>query len=98
MTAVLAIALTACSGMTAAPKPAKSSVDYGAQAMQATQAAISGTYHEPSAQPRPAAPGKKLAVISSGQNAISSLVPASAVLEAAHAIGWDAQLYDGKLT
>jgi ribose transport system substrate-binding protein len=72
-------------------------VDYSAQAMQLTQAAISGTYHEPSALPRPAAPGKKLAVISSGQNAISSLVPASAVMEAAKTIGWQAQLYDGKL-
>jgi ribose transport system substrate-binding protein len=98
MTAVLAIALTACSGMTAAPKPAKSSVDYSAQAMQATQAAISGTYHEPSTQPRPGAPGKKLAVISSGQNAISSVVPATAVMEAAKAIGWQTAIYDGKLT
>jgi ribose transport system substrate-binding protein len=53
MTAVLALALTACSGMSGTPKPTKSSVDYSAQAMQATQAAISGTYHEPSAQPRP---------------------------------------------
>lgn len=97
LTAVLALALTACSGMSGTPKPTKSSVDYSAQAMQATQAAISGTYHEPSAQPRPAAPGKKLAVISSGQNAISSVVPANAVLEAAKAIGWDAQIYDGKL-
>jgi ribose transport system substrate-binding protein len=97
LTAVLALALTACSGLGPAPAPTKSAVDYSAQAMQATQAAISGTYHEPSAQPRPAAPGKKLAVISSGQNAISSLVPASAVMEAAKVIGWDAKLYDGKL-
>jgi ribose transport system substrate-binding protein len=97
LTAVLTIALTACSGMTAAPTPTKSSVDYSAQAMQATQAAISGTYHEPAAQPRPGAPGKKLAVISSGQNAISSVVPATAVMEAARAIGWQATIYDGKL-
>lgn len=97
LTTVLALALTACSGMSDAPTPTKSSVDYGAQALQATQAAINGTYHEPSSQPRPAARGRKLAVISSGQNAISSLVPATAVMEAAAAIGWDAKLYDGKL-
>ena len=97
LTVVLALTLTGCAGMSAAPAPTKSSVDYSAQAMQATQAAISGTYHEPSAQPRPAATGKRLAVISSGQNAISSVVPATAVMEAAHAIGWQAQLYDGKL-
>jgi ribose transport system substrate-binding protein len=97
LTTALALALTACSGMSAAPAPTKSPVDYSAQALQATQAAISGTYHEPSSQPRPAARNKKLAVISSGQNAISSLVPASAVMEAAATIGWDAKLYDGKL-
>jgi ribose transport system substrate-binding protein len=97
LTAVLALVLTACSGMSSPPTPTKSAVDYGAQALQATQAAISGTYQQPSAQSRPAAPGKKLAVISSGQNAISSLVPSTAVMEAASAIGWDAKLYDGKL-
>ena len=92
----LALALTACS--TAQQEtPQKTALDYGAKALQATQAAVSGTYQPPSPQSRPASPDKKLAVISSGQNAISSMIPALSVMEAAKAIGWQATLYDGKL-
>jgi len=47
--------------------------------------------------PRPAAKGKSVFVISSGQASISSSVPSDAAVAAAQAIGWKVTLLDGKL-
>ncbi len=56
-----------------------------------------GTLKSPSDTSRPAAKGKKIVVISSGQASISSSVPSNAAVEAAKALGWSTSLYDEQL-
>lgn len=56
-----------------------------------------GTLKAPDATSRPAAKGKKIAIISAGQASISSSVPVAAAKEAAEAIGWKADVYDQQL-
>jgi ribose transport system substrate-binding protein len=66
-------------------------------AERATERAYEGTYRPIDTTPRAAAPGKHLVVISAGQASPSAKVPADGAMEAAKAIGWKAELYDGKL-
>ena len=62
----------------------------GAGAEQVSSAPL----RAPAATSRPAAKGKKIVVISSGQAAISSSVPVAAAVEAAKALGWSTTVYD----
>ncbi|MCW2715564.1 MAG: LigA protein [Frankiales bacterium] len=56
-----------------------------------------GTLREPASTPRPAAKGKKIAILSAGQASISSSVPVGSAEEAAKAIGWQTAIYDVQL-
>lgn len=56
-----------------------------------------GTLREPDGSPRPAAKGKKIAILSAGQASISSSVPVAAAEAAAKAAGWQTSIYDVQL-
>jgi ribose transport system substrate-binding protein len=66
-------------------------------ATAATAEAEKGTSRPVDSTSRPAAKGKHVVVISSGQASISSQVPSDAAVAAAKAIGWQVDLYDAKL-
>jgi ribose transport system substrate-binding protein len=66
-------------------------------AITATNRAFKGTNRPVDDRPRAAVKGKHLVVVSAGQESISAQVPADAAVDAAEAIGWDVDLYDGKL-
>lgn len=55
-----------------------------------------GTSTLPDDTSRPAAKGKRVIFISSGQNSISTAVPLAGQMEAAKALGWQTQLLDGQ--
>lgn len=55
-----------------------------------------GTSTLPAADARPAAKGKRVIIISSGQNSISTAVPVAGQVEAAKALGWQVQVLDGQ--
>jgi ribose transport system substrate-binding protein len=56
-----------------------------------------GTLSSPDTTSRPAAKGKKIVIISSGQSSISSSIPTNAAKEAAEALGWKVTIYDAQL-
>ena len=56
-----------------------------------------GTLRAPDGSPRPAAKGKKIAILSAGQASISSSVPVAAAEAAAKAAGWQTSIYDVQL-
>jgi ribose transport system substrate-binding protein len=66
-------------------------------AVAATQKAFANTSKVPDSTSRPAAKGKYVVVISSGQASISSSVPSDAAVAAAQAIGWKVTLLDAAL-
>ena len=66
-------------------------------AKAATATAEQGTNRQVDPTSRPAAKGKHIAVISSGQASISSLVPSNGAVTAAKAMGWRVDLLDAKL-
>jgi len=66
-------------------------------AIASTAIAEQGTNRPVNPTSRPAAKGKHIVVISSGQASISSMVPSDAAVAAAKAIGWQVDLYDAKL-
>lgn len=96
--------LAACGGSsdsTSAPTPATSAQAPG-QAPSTPAAGegnlnYGGTLRAPADTARPAAPGKKIVIISTGQASISSSIPSNAAKEAAEALGWKADVYDGQL-
>ncbi|GAC1599242.1 MAG: hypothetical protein NVS3B21_25620 [Acidimicrobiales bacterium] len=111
--AVLAVGAGACSSSSnksssssSAPAGSASSsgspttaaaADPVAKAAANTTAAEKGTNRDVESTPRPAAKGKHIVVISSGQASESSKVPSDAAVEAAKALGWQVDLYDAKL-
>lgn len=68
-----------------------------AAVQEAVDAAYVGTYGAPPETPTTPPAGKSLWVISCGQIAIGCSTPADAAAEAAEAIGWSVNVYDGKL-
>lgn len=68
-----------------------------AQARSATAAAWRGTYRSPDPGVRLAAKGKKIAVISRGQQSPTSSIPVSGAVEAAKALGWQVSVLDLRL-
>jgi ribose transport system substrate-binding protein len=66
-------------------------------AVAATNQAYKGTYHAVDPTSRPAVPGKHIVIISAGQSSPSAQVPADGAQDAAKAIGWTTDLYDGNL-
>lgn len=73
-----------------AADPVQAAADHTAQAEKGTNRDVDPT-------PRPAAKGKHIVVISSGQANISDSIPSNGAMEAAKAAGWTADLYDAKL-
>ena len=70
----------------------------GSAADQAVLAGVyKGTLAPPDATPRPAAKGKKIVIISSGQSSISSSIPVNAAKQAAEALGWRVSVLDTQL-
>jgi len=68
------------------------------RAQVATQRAFKGTSTNVDPTPRHAVKGKRVVVISAGQSSISASVPTDAAVNALHAIGWHAEVYDANLT
>jgi ribose transport system substrate-binding protein len=66
-------------------------------AVTATNTAYQGTSRPVDSTPRAAATTKTVAVISAGQAANSSAVPANGAVDAAHAMGWQVHLYDAAI-
>ncbi|QXJ21174.1 substrate-binding domain-containing protein [Actinomadura graeca] len=89
---VLTLALGACgsSGSSSGAAPTTTSADL--EALTGT-----GTYGRPPAKAPKAAPGKKVWIVSCGQSAIGCQTGAEAAKKAAEAVGWTAQICDGKL-
>jgi ribose transport system substrate-binding protein len=67
-------------------------------AMAATASGYKGTSTNVSPTSRPAAKNKTIVIISAGQAADSNSVPVMGAMEAAKAIGWNATIYDAKLS
>lgn len=84
-----AVAVSAGAQLAATPTPL-------AQARALLKLSYLGTSVLPSPDKRPAAKGKLVTIISSGQNSISSAVPVAGQMEACKAIGWTCTVYDGK--
>lgn len=101
--AVSALLLAGCSSGTttnATPSNANSGAaapTTGSSAPGAAAVDYAGNLKAPSTDSRPAAKGKKIVVISSGQASISSSVPSNAAVDAAKSLGWSTTLYDEQL-
>ena len=93
LTVVAPMATTFSSG----PAGASSSSTVQKNATSAVQQEYKGTSTKVDSASRPAAKGKTIVVISAGQAASSSAVPANGAVEAARALGWHVTLYDAKL-
>ena len=89
------------SGSSASSSASSSSTQTTASGLDAAIAAVAqaekGTNRPVDPTSRPAAKGKHIAVISSGQASISSQVPSDGAVAAAKAAGWQVDLLDAKL-
>ena len=102
LVAVLAMLMVGCSSSsksTTGTATTQSGSGGGAlpAAIAATTQAEKGTNRPVDPTSRPAAKGKHIVVISSGQASISSSVPSNGAVDAAKAMGWQVDLYDAKL-
>jgi ribose transport system substrate-binding protein len=101
--AVLAVGVGGCGsgsgtdgdsgGPTASPA-APGTGDVMVEAREAVAIAYRGTYRSPDATPRPAARGRKVAIISAGQVSPTSAIPVAGAAEAAKALGWQVSVLD----
>jgi ribose transport system substrate-binding protein len=96
---VLALALSVMSMSGAAAGAATKDGDAALQAaIAATNRAYEGTSRPVDPAPRAAVKGKHLVIVSAGQSSLSASVPVENAVDAAKVIGWNADVYDGKLT
>jgi len=72
-------------------------VDVLTESRNAVATVYKGTFRAPDPTTRIAAKGKKVAIISRGQQSPSSAVPIGAAVEAARLLGWEATVIDLKL-
>lgn len=93
----LAVVLAAATPVVAGNATAKPDPQLGA-AVAATKRAYEGTDRPVDPTPRAAVKGKNLVIVSAGQSSVSAQVPVSAAVDAAKTIGWQVDVYDGKLT
>jgi ribose transport system substrate-binding protein len=94
----LAVALSATSIFDTAAGAAGKDTDAALQsAIVATNRAYEGTSRPVDPTPRAAVKGKHLVIVSAGQSSLSAQVPVENAVEAAKTIGWDVDVYDGKL-
>jgi ribose transport system substrate-binding protein len=99
---VLAAGVVGCgngpNGLTVTPSGGVSgSQDIMAEAQAVTAAAWRGSYKSPDPATRLAAKGKRIAVISRGQQSPTSAIPVSGAVEAAKALNWQVTVLDLKL-
>jgi ribose transport system substrate-binding protein len=96
---LLASALAGCG--TAAGQAGPPRIDSGDAYVTTAQANVAadyrGTLRKPDQTPRPATTGKKVAILSIGQQSITSSTPTLAAVAAGQALGWTTTLYDAKL-
>ncbi len=106
--AVSLCAVFALAGVGTTARPVGAAVDRRAASSQksdaalvaatkATNQAFKGTYRSVDTTPRPAVKGKHIAIVSAGQASISAQIPVAGAVDAAKAIGWQADVYDGNL-
>jgi ribose transport system substrate-binding protein len=103
----LAVVLGGCGGNAddeggpeAAPsssRPPLGTGDIMVESREAVDVAYKGTYKPPDATPRPAARGKRIAIISGGQSSPTSAIPVAGASEAARALGWQVTVLDMQL-
>lgn len=99
LTLLLAVLLAGCGTASQTGNVGRINADSGYLAAARARVASDyrGTNRQPDPTPRPAAKGKKVAVLSLGQLSISSYTPSTAAIEAARTLGWQATLYDAQL-
>jgi ribose transport system substrate-binding protein len=97
--ALVAVAtlLAGCGGASSGTTSGTATTTFLGQAQANVQKDYASTDKMPDATSRPAAKGKKIVVISAGDEGESASVPVHAALAAAKAIGWQATEYDEHL-
>lgn len=94
---LFALLATACGGSGTSTASSTPSSSYLAAAQAKVLADYKSTNTSPDTTSRPAVKGKKIVVISAGDEGESAAVPVHAALDAAKAIGWQATEYDEHL-
>src|SRR5215472_7387314 len=89
--------VAACGGASSGTSTGNAQTTFLAQAQANVQKDYQSTNNSPDTASRPAAKGKKIVVISAGDEGESASVPVHAALAAAKAIGWQATEYDEHL-
>jgi ribose transport system substrate-binding protein len=92
-----ALLAAACGGTGTSTTTSSTPTTFFAQAQANVQKAYQSTDKMPDTTSRPAAKGKKIVVISAGDEGESASVPVHAALAAAQAAGWQATEYDEHL-
>ena len=95
--AAVAALLGACGGASSGPGTGAAPTTFLSRAQASVRKHCQSTARAPYGSARPAARGKKIVVISAGDEGESASVPVHAVLDAARAIGWQATEYDEHL-
>jgi ribose transport system substrate-binding protein len=95
--ALLGLFVAACGGSSGSTGTSSQTSSYMTTAQANVQADYKSTNASPDTTSRPAAKGKKIVVISAGDEGESASVPVHAALDAAKAIGWQATEYDEHL-
>jgi ribose transport system substrate-binding protein len=95
--AAVATLLAACGGTSSSTGTGAGPTTFYAQAQANIQKDYKSTDRSPDTSSRPAVKGKKIVVISAGDEGESASVPVHAVIDAAHAIGWQVTEYDEHL-
>jgi ribose transport system substrate-binding protein len=93
----VAALVAACGGASSGASTGNTQTTFLAQAEANVQKDYQSTDRAPDTTSRPAAKGKKIVVISAGDEGESASVPVHAALAAARAMGWQATEYDEHL-
>jgi ribose transport system substrate-binding protein len=104
LAAALAVAVGGCGGdddggsSGAAAEPSASASPGTGNVLDEARASVDiaykGTYRSPDATSRPAARGKKIAIISGGQESVTNSIPVDGAAEAARTLDWDVKVLD----
>lgn len=97
LAALFGLLIAACGGSSGSTQTSTQTNGYLAAAQAKVQADYKSTNTSPDTTSRPGAKGKKIVVISAGDEGESAAVPVHAALDAAKALGWQATEYDEHL-
>jgi ribose transport system substrate-binding protein len=97
LTALLALVAAACGGAGGSSGTSTQASSYMTTATAHVQTDYKSTNSAPDSTSRPAVKGKKIVVISAGDEGQSASIPVHAALDAAKALGWSAVEYDEHL-